>query len=817
MAVTTLDAIALTESLGSGSCGEVFAVEDNSEFVVKRYRSMAIDRRFLARNSGRMESMPDCDGIVAIHDHRFDPAPYEVLMDRVAGSPLSSCRGMKEPVAWTVIRSIAKALGHAHKFGVFHGHLHPANVLMVRNAGESKPLLTDFGSGLVGEVHHIELGDSTFFAAPEQLLCSGEDWEDGALQKWDVYSFGVIAFWLVCERLPRGIKYLKHRDKEISQSGGRPVPIDVPAFLTDVFDTPEIPWGKSLGLSREHKLYREIIDDCLHLDPAKRPVDLREVRNRFRALDQQFALENAEDRVVKEKRKQKAKLFGARAIAAGLGLSFLGATYFLVEYLRKTYFYQNKVTELDQVVHTQKAHITHLDEQWSETMTDLKTSREVADDFFQRMAQGDDAGGSGVATLKMEELEKSREYYVKILSDIGSDDSNKLERARARHSLAHIERKMGLTDIAFAHFRETIDTFEVILEGGISDESRLFDINRRIADSYENVSALLENPIGAQALASLQKAVEHFNAVIELKPNDVEYVTRQAGTNYRLGNAYYAHRKFPEAIAAYSQSAELASGLREHSPDSHALTELVGKLQFRAAMTLGEAGRIDESIDAHVAAMETLEELRGVNGFSPLQSVQMASSFVELGDLFARRDAENGDLDQLYNESLRLLTPLQTVDPGDVEVAILLCRSLTRLGEIERSTGQWSSGYRLSVRGIESLKTALGEQPDHVEGILVLAESRIDLLKFLENEKTAAINLANRGLESVEQAAGMLGEGSQIEEPLHSRLQQRLVSIFQTYGDVCKELGETISAKKCYEQAAFIVSSIDFEQDLIIR
>lgn len=817
MAEHKLDSVESTDSIGEGCCGEAFGVAGEPGLVVKWYKSMAIDRNLLAKNFDRMKSMPECEGIVKIHDYRLDRAPYEVLMDRAEGEILSPVSGIKEAGVWNLVRSLADALGQAHKFGVYHGHLHPGNIFLKQTEKEHKLSVADFGSGLVGDIHHIDLGESTYFAAPEQLLCAGEDWENGGVQKWDVYSFGLIAFWLINERLPRGLGYIKERNKQIERSGGRPVPIDVGAFVADVFDTQNVSWGKSLGVSRELRLYREIVDDCLELDPAKRPVDMREVRNRFRSLDQQFALEDAEERVLKEKRKQKAKLFGARAIAACLGLSFLGATYFLVEYLRKTYFYKNQVTELDQVVHTQKAHINHLDEQWSETMTDLKTSREAADDFFQRMAQGDDAGGSGVATLKKEDLEKSRIYYEETLADIGNDESTMIERARAQHSLAHIERKMGIKDASLAHFRETIETFQRVLERNVADDEANLDIHRRLADSYENISALLDNPVGAEALASLKKAVSHFNTVIELKPSDVEFVTRQAGTTFKLGSAFDAHRKFDEAIAAYSQSAEMASGLKNESPDSEALTELIGKLQFRAAKALREAGRIDESIDAHVAAMETLEELRDVDGFSPLQSVQMASSFVELGDLFAMQEAPEDDLDQLYNESLRLLTPLNTANPGDVEVAVLLCRSLTRLGEIERLAGQWSSGYRLSVRGIETLKDALDLQPENVEGVLVLAESRIELFKFLENERKAALNLAERGLETVERATELLGEDSPVKEPTLSHLQERLGTIFQAYGDVCKELGETASARKCYEQASRLVSGLPAQPETLLQ
>jgi len=724
---------------------------------------------------------------------------------------------LKEAAAWKLIRQLAEILGHAHKHGVYHGHLHPGNILLSGEGREKSPLVTDYGSGLVGDLHHIDLGETAFYAAPEQLLSGGRPWGEGRIQKWDVYSFGLIAFALINERLPRGLHYIKERQRLLAHSGGRPVPVDAQAYVDDLYRDPAVAWGSSFALGQESRLCREVIDRCLSLDPRDRPVDLREVRNQFRQLEYRFALEDAEDRVVRERRKQKAKLFGARAVAACLGLSFLGATYYLVDYLRKTYFFQNKVSELDQMVVTQRAHIHHLDERWADTVTDLKQSREAADSFFQQMAQGDNAGDSGVASIKKEELEKSRDYYLKTLADVGESDETALERARALHSLAHIERKMEMTENAIEHFRSAIAAFEESVPPGGSDNGVAIDIQRRLADSYENLSSLIGNPLGHEALAILEEAVAHFDEVIRLKPGDASIVTRQAGTTFKLGRAYDAHREYEKAILAYSRSAELAEALRQSAGDAPHLTELVGKLQFQAAKSLRLADRTDDSINAHVAAMETIEALRGVNGFSPLQSIQLAESYLELGELFVGKAATPEDLDQLYNEALRLLTALNSDSPEDVEVAILLCRSLSHLGVLEREDGQWSSGYRMSVRGIEALRVALESVPDHVEGTLVLAEARMRHLDFLKSEREAAIKVAQKGVETAESAGGLLGKNGKVDEPLLTQYRERLSGIFRAYGSVCETLGQDDLSRRCLEQSAIQLSALEAPADLLLE
>ena len=801
----SLETLKLGASLGAGSSGEVFEVVGReSSHVIKRFNSLAIDRQFLERNFARMAAMPDLHGTPAVLDHRFSSPPYAVLMERISGQPLSKVSSMKESAAWAVIRRLAEILGHAHKHGVYHGHLHPGSILL--SGDNREPMVMDYGSGLVGDIHHIDLGDSAFFSAPEQLLSGGRPWGEGRIQKWDVYSFGLIAFWLINERLPRGLAYLKEHHRLIAHSGGRPVAINAPAYVDELHRNPGIAWGSSFALGKEFKLCREIIDRCLSLNPAERPVDLREVRNQFRALEHRFALEDAEERVLWERRKQKAKLFGARAIAACLGLSFLGATYYLVEYFRKTYFFQNKVTQLDQVVVTQRAHITHLDERWADTVTDLKQSREAADTFFHQMAGGDNAGGSGVAAIRKEDLEKSRDYYLKTLADVGDSPETELERARALHSLAHIERKMELADRATGHFREAVEAFTAALKHVDGEGDAVLDIHTRLADSYESLSTLVDNPVGHEALEILEKAVHHFEESIRIKPQDDRAVTRLAGTAFKLGRVYDAHRLYDRAINAYSKSAELAIELRKDSSEQVHLTELIGKLQFQAAKSLRLAGRGDDAINAHIAAMETIETLRGVNGFSALQSIQMAESYLELGELFVSKNATTEDLDQLYNESLRLVTSLNAGNPEDTEVAILLCRSLIHLGELERGEGKWSSGYRMSIRGVDALRTALEANSKHVEGTLVLAEARLEHLKFLEEEPEAAVKVALKGVETAEAAGAMLSGKSSVAEPLLSQFRGRLSRIFRVYGEVCEELGESVMSKKCQEYSAMQVS-----------
>lgn len=194
-----------------------------------------------------------------------------------------------------------------------------------------------------------------------------------------------------------------------------------------------------------------------------------------------------------------------------------------------------------------------------------------------------------------------------------------------------------------------------------------------------------------------------------------------------------------------------------------------------------------------------------------MQSVQLAEGYLELGELFTVKAATPEDLDQLYNESLRLVTPLNTASPEDVEVAVLLCRSLVHLGELERNEAKWSSGYRMTVRGIEAVGKALEANPDHVGGHLALAEARLEHLKFLEGDVKDSVKLALKGVEAAEKADLILGPGSPVAEPMRTRHRERLAGLFRIYGEVCSKLGENDVAERCRERSVIEVTSIEPE------
>ncbi len=122
-------------------------------------------------------------------------------MEYVPGGSLKACiRGRALPwsdVARLVI-PVGQALAYAHKQGVIHRDVKPANILLAR---PDWPLLADFGlvkiPGRAGSITRPGSSVGTpAYLSPEQVVGEGVD------HRSDIYSLGVVLYELLTGQLP---------------------------------------------------------------------------------------------------------------------------------------------------------------------------------------------------------------------------------------------------------------------------------------------------------------------------------------------------------------------------------------------------------------------------------------------------------------------------------------------------------------------------------------------------------------------------------------------------------------------------------------
>jgi serine/threonine protein kinase len=205
----------LINRLGRGGMAEVYKAYHAN---LDRYVAIKIMHNFLADDPGlrgRFEREAQNIArlkhphIVQVYDFEFDARDdsYYMVMELIEGINLkeymATLRIQSKPLltleALRIIRECASALDYAHKSGMIHRDVKPANLILDQMAG-NRVVLTDFGISrlLTGTQHTVTGGlvGTPAYLSPEQ---GGGETGD---ERSDLYSLGVILYEMVTGELP---------------------------------------------------------------------------------------------------------------------------------------------------------------------------------------------------------------------------------------------------------------------------------------------------------------------------------------------------------------------------------------------------------------------------------------------------------------------------------------------------------------------------------------------------------------------------------------------------------------------------------------
>lgn len=195
--------------LGSGGMGEVYLAQHprlpRHDALKLLPREWSADTEFRARfnREADLASTLWHPHIVGVHDRGEEDGQLWISMDFVDGLDAAKLLADRYPAGMPVeevgriVTAVASALDYAHKQGLLHRDVKPANIMMTHlDDGEQRILLTDFGIARnVNDISGLTKTNMTVgtvaYSSPEQLL--GEDMDGRA----DQYSLAATAFHLL--------------------------------------------------------------------------------------------------------------------------------------------------------------------------------------------------------------------------------------------------------------------------------------------------------------------------------------------------------------------------------------------------------------------------------------------------------------------------------------------------------------------------------------------------------------------------------------------------------------------------------------------
>lgn len=199
--------------------------------------------------------------VIALHDMGIDEpsqTPY-LVMEFIQGQPLEKLldRGSvpcSKACAWAA--EVATALAVAHRKGVIHGDVKPANILITE---DERVKLTDFGMARLAsrDSKDTPLLGSPAYWCPEQIVGKPQD------ARSDIFSLGVVLYEMVTGHRPFDAESLQGICSKILSS--TPLP---PSHAN-----PSVPVALN-----------ELIASCLEKDPARRCASAEALAERLHPL-----------------------------------------------------------------------------------------------------------------------------------------------------------------------------------------------------------------------------------------------------------------------------------------------------------------------------------------------------------------------------------------------------------------------------------------------------------------------------------------------------------------------------------------------------
>lgn len=730
METPRIDGLRVTQTIGSGVTGTVYAAEDDhgQKVAVKVFQSMSIHRPLLKKMTLRLESGGWPAGVMPVQSADYDARPtLRITADYrdENGRPSSlQHRWGNDPtiVAWDLIRELAQALDSMHSRQVSHGNLKPGNIFL----GESgEVLLTDWALGQMPGISHLEYTDAFLYQPPEQLL-HPEGYLDEAGYRWDVYAFATISFRLLTGMFPRCDETFRKVAPPFGECKRYGIVADTQRIALGLEKETPLPWPTEASNSRE-KEYRDLLMQCLHLTAHERPASMTEVARRFEEIDARFNAEEHRDRLLDQCRRSNRRGTMLTIISGVLLASVVLASY---QWSLSNQRWQNEKAQHQKDRDAQEQSIINAIE--LRMKAEIQREKELA--------------------AVQDEKTKAQDEKTKALQSVTNERNEWIEKLRASREVSD-----HLFEWAMTKGHRTLPPLD-------GQETRLKKLEAYYLQ-FTRESALLPELAEERARAQLQlaeislalgdgkSASERFEtalAALAKYPQESSWSLRMA-TNQLLLALLWQKTGDARSTEAFAQARIAIDALPKSAVDLDRIKQLRAILDYHEAKILADRGEAEKALEQLMRASTQLNELADVRPEATILRSELANCYLSSATVLEGM-GQMGDARETRVLAVNeLLTQLKK-QPNDFTLRLTLASTYGAMAETSMLAGDVTSADQLSQNAIALLEKLIQEQPQHTLVATRLASQRIVVANLLEDrgEIAKARDAVDNGIKLIE-------------------------------------------------------------------
>ena len=711
--------------MSMGGCGRVYQAVDEAgtALAVKVFDERAVSRGLLEKMTERLETGGWPAGVMPIFSATFKEGRSFWVMPLLASAQEGEepePRNLQMTIndhpgdgSWKLVRALARALSGMHERRVAHGNLKPGNVFF---GDDGEPLVSDWALGNMPGLKHFNFTDAVLYQAPEQLK-DPDGYLEEAGYRWDVFSFGSLAYRILTGKFPRCHETFNFVAPVAGETRKEGIQADLGKVARNLESQPEVTWPDEPQNPLEAGL-REWIDRCLNLDPMKRPATMMEVQAGFEAVEKKMAVDADRETLMDQRRRAERRAWRtlffagvttATAVVLG-GLWQLSNSQFLKERserIRETLQLKsaNDVAIADKAEAEKKMSDAEqaLSYERDLGLARLEASRLIGDRLFSWSME---KGNRLLPTLDGRELRLKRleRYFTDFLTRTADIPALTDERARIRLQLAEISLAAGDAPAATRRISEALDAFASLpmdaeLKFRMATDSLLLALLRQSISDPETAPAFLAARKALEAVPQSEVDGDRLNQLLSI-------------LDFHEAKLLAAGGNDTKALEQLLRATQTLNRIADQRPDAAILRSELAACYLSSATILEGMGSLGDAREVRSLATVELAKLLKEQPDDPELRLDLAGCYGAM----AESAVLSGDIaaaESLSNEAMKLLDRLLVERPDNAEAVARKGAQLGLRAGIHRDRGYPAEAMKEFDEGIRMLEAIQASAPNN--------------------------------------------------------------------------------------------------------